>query len=63
LNSIEQVINLLPAGEFVTWLSGPRSDDPQFAVTFALPPADDVTAIKTYADQHSLHLNVFFPGS
>jgi hypothetical protein len=63
LNSIEQVISLLPAGEFVIWLSGPRSDDPQYAVNFALPPADDVAALKTYADQHSLDLNVFFPGS
>jgi hypothetical protein len=63
LNAIEQVISLLPAGEFVTWLSGPRSDDPQYAVNFALPPANDVAAIKTYADQHSLNLNVFFPGS
>jgi hypothetical protein len=63
LNALEQVISLWPAGEYVTWLSGPRSDDPQFAVTFALPPADDVTAIKTYADQNSLNLTVFSPGS
>jgi hypothetical protein len=63
LNAIEQILSLLPAGEFVTWLSGPRSDDPQYAVNFALPPANDVAAIKTYADQHSLNLNVFFPGS
>jgi hypothetical protein len=63
LNAIEQVIGLLPAGESVFWLSGPRSDDPQYAVNFALPPADDVAALKTYADQHSLDLNVFFPGS
>jgi len=61
LNALEQLISLLPAGEFVTWLSGPRSDDPQYAIDFALPPADDVAAIKTYADQHSLNLNVFFP--
>ena len=63
LIALEQLISLLPAGEFVTWLSGPRSDDPQYAVNFALPSADDVAAIKTYADQHSLNLNVFFPGS
>jgi len=63
LNALEQIISLLPAGEFVTWLSGPRSDDPQYAIDFALPPADDVAVIKTYADQHSLNLNVFFPGS
>ena len=63
LNSIEQVISLLPAGEFVTWLSGPRSNDPQFAVNFALSPADDVAAIKAHADQNSLNLTVFSPGS
>jgi hypothetical protein len=63
LNAIEQVISLLPAGEFVTWLSGPRSDDPQFAVNFALPTADDIAAIKAYADQHNLNLTVFSPGS
>jgi hypothetical protein len=63
LIALEQLISLLPAGEFVTWLSGPRSNDPQYAVNFALPPADDVAAIKAYADQHSLNLNVFPPGS
>jgi len=63
LNALEQVISLLPAGEFVTWLSGPRSNDPQFAVNFALPPADDVAAIKAHADQNGLNLTVFFPGS
>jgi hypothetical protein len=62
LIALEQLISLLPAGEFVTWLSGPRSNDPQYAVNFALPPADDVAAIKAYADQHSLNLNVFPPG-
>ena len=63
LNALEQVISLLPAGESVFWLSGPRSDDLQYAVNFALPPADDVAAIKTYADQNSLNLTVFSPGS
>ena len=63
LNAIEQVLGLLPAGESVFWASGPRSDDPQYAVNFSLPPSDDVAAIKTYADQHSLNFSVFFPGS
>jgi len=62
LNALEQVIGLLPAAEFVTWLSGPRSNDPQYAVNFALPHADDVAAIKAYADQNGLNLTVFFPG-
>jgi hypothetical protein len=63
VDALEAVFNRIPHSDFVSWVSGRPSDSAQFGVTFSLPPADIINAIKTYADQHGLNLIVFSPGS
>ncbi len=63
LDALEAVLARVSHSDFVSWVSGRPADSAQFGVTFALPPADILIAIKTYADQHGLNLVVFSQGS
>ena len=49
LNGLKAVLARVPNNDFVSWVSGRPADSAQFDVTFALPPADILNAIKTYA--------------
>jgi hypothetical protein len=63
LDALEAVFNRIPHSDFVSWVSGRPADSAQFGVTFAIPPADILSAIKTYADRYGLNLIVFSPNS
>jgi hypothetical protein len=63
LDALKAVLARVSHSDFISWVSGRPADSAQFGVTFAVPPADIVTAIKTYADRYGLNLIVFSPGS
>ncbi len=63
LDALEAVLARVSHSDFVFWVAGRPADGAQFGVTFTIPPADILNAIKTYADQHGLNLIVFSPGS
>jgi hypothetical protein len=58
LEAARVVLSKLPPNEFIIWLDGMREQTDQTGIKIQLPPPEIAGAIKEYAAQYGLDLNM-----